>query len=130
MIFGAKSAGHAGNGPVADDQGTIMVDALVAVVIISLMIAMCTGAIQIAAHAWRHAREMRQARVTLAALIATTPRAAGEYAGARDGFRYVVTVEEEKTPISRFCMLHAKVTGARSYHLDAARWCDGLGAAG
>ena len=114
----------------AGDEGTIMIDALVAVIIISLMIAMCTGAIQISAHAWRHARETRQARVTLAALVASTPRTAGQYSGARDGFRYTVSVEEQKTPLSRVCTLHAKVTGIRSYELDAARWCDGLGTAG
>jgi|SRR6185312_7468580 len=114
----------------AGDDGTIMIDALVAVVIISLMIAMCTGAIQISAHAWRHARETRQARVTLAALVASTPRIAGQYSGVRDGFRYKVSVEEQKTALSRFCTLRAQVTGIRSYQLDVVRWCGGVGVAG
>ncbi len=107
-----------------------MVDALVAVVIISLMIAMCTTAIGIAAHSWRHARETRQAQVTLAALIDSTPRVAGNYTGTRDGFRFKVAVEEQKTLLSRYCLLHAQVTAGRSYQLDAARWCDRAGMAG
>jgi len=107
-----------------------MVDALVAVVIISLMIAMCTTAIEIAGHAWRHARETRQAQVTLATLIDSTPRVAGNYAGSRDGFHYKVAVEEQKTPISRYCLVHAEVMASRDYRLDAARWCDRMGAAG
>jgi len=114
----------------AGDEGTIMVDALVAVVIISLMIAMCTTAIGIAAHAWRHARETRQAEATLSALIDSTPRVAGNYAGIRDGFRYKVAVEEQKTLLSRYCLLHAEVMAGRVYQLDAARWCDRMGAAG
>ncbi len=112
------------------DEGTIMVDALVAVVIISLMIAMCTTAMGLAGRAGRHARETRQAQATLAALVATTPRIAGRYAGVRDGFHYAVTVEEQKTTLSRFCVLHARVTGTRAYQLDAARWCNGIGAIG
>ena len=130
MRFVAKFDRGAEPGLAARDEGTIMVDALVAVVIISLMIAMCTTAIQIAAHAGRHARETRQAGATLAAVIDTTPRIAGTYSGTRDGFRYKVEVEEQKTSISRYCLLHAQVSATRSYRLDAARWCQPVGAAG
>ena len=128
--FGVKSDRVAATGGDAGDEGTVMVDALVAVVIISLMIAMCTTAIGIAAHAWRHARETRQAQITLAALIAITPRTAGKYSGTRDGFRYTVDVAEQKTQLSRYCTLHAQVSASRSYGLDAARWCDAKGAVG
>jgi hypothetical protein len=128
--FGATFDRGASPGLAAGDEGTIMVDALVAVVIISLMVAMCTGAIQIAAHAWRHARETRQAGITLAALIDSTPRVSGTYTGTRDGFRYKVAVEEQKTSLSRYCLLHAEVAADRRYGLDAARWCRGMGAAG
>ncbi len=113
-----------------NDEGTIMVDALVAVVIISLMIAMCMSAINIASQAWRNSRQMRQAEATLAYLIDSTPRRPGQYAGTRDGFRYKVAVEEQKTLISRDCRMHAVITSGRSYSLDAARWCDRIGTAG
>ncbi len=128
MFFGVKFEGQADVSALAGDEGTIMVDALVAVVIISLMIAMCMSAIHIAGHAWRHSKQTRQAEATLAYLIESTPRRPGQYVGTRDGFAYKVSVEEQKTPISRYCVVQAVVTSGRSYSLDAARWCDRTGA--
>ncbi len=130
MHFGAKSHRGAGLRLADDDEGTIMIDALVAVVIISLMIAMCSTTIHIAVHAWRNSRQTRQAQATLAALIDSTPRTAGQYTGVRDGFRYKVEVGEQKTLFSRYCTLHAEVMVGRTFSLDAARWCDRTGAVG
>ncbi len=117
-------------GLMAGDEGTIMVDALVAVVIISLMIAMCTTAIHIASHAWRNSRQTRQAQATLAGLIDSTPRTVGLYTGVKDGFRYKVAVAEQKTQVSRYCTLHAEIVAGRTFSLDAARWCDRTGSVG
>lgn len=105
-----------------------MVDALVCVVIISLMIAACMVSLSIARRNFVAMQQDRQARLTLQAVIETVPRIPGDYQGQRDGLRYKVVVTEEKARDARLCGFRAEITTrtvpGRTYALKATRWCD------
>ena len=107
------------------DEGTIMVDALVAVIIVSLMAAVCVATLQISRRAMTRAKQDRVARLTLQTLMEATPHRPGSHNGSLNGLRYAVVVSETKTAGARLCQLHVDVTGAkRTYRLDGTRWCD------
>jgi hypothetical protein len=102
-----------------------MVDALIAVVIVSLMVAICLASLQISRRAATAAQAERKARLTLQTIMESTPRTPGTYSGKANGMTYSVTVAEQKTDGARMCALHAEVRWAgRIRRLGGVRWCD------
>jgi adenosylmethionine-8-amino-7-oxononanoate aminotransferase len=107
------------------DAGTVMVDALVAVVIASLMAAICLTSLQISRRADTAAQADRKARLLLQALMETTPRTPGVYSGKTDGMTYAVTVTEQRTDSTRLCAVRAEAgQKGRVWRLEGTRWCD------
>jgi hypothetical protein len=103
------------------EAGTIMVDALVAVVIVSLMIAACLVSLNLSHRLSAEARQTRQARLVLTALLEVAPHVPGQYNGTRDGLPYRVTVTADGD--SNLCRIEAETVGRRVYRLRASRWC-------
>jgi len=102
-----------------------MVDALVAVVIVSMMAAICLTSLQISRRATTAAQADRQARLLLQTLMETTPRTPGVYSGKAGGLSYAVTVAEQKTDRMRLCALRAEANQkGRNWRLEGTRWCD------
>ena len=102
-----------------------MVDALIAVVIVSLMAAICVTTLQISRRSEKGVTADGKARLLLQTLVETTPRLPGIYSGKSGGLPYSVTVSEQKTDGVRLCVLRAEAgAGARRRHLEATRWCD------
>ena len=107
------------------DAGTVMVDALIAVVIISLMAAICLTTLQISRRAATAAKADRQARLLVQTLMETTPRTPGVYTGKAGGITYAVTVTEHKTDSMRLCAVRAEAgQKGRNWRLEGTRWCD------
>lgn len=107
--------------PDHNDAGTIMVDALVAVVIVSLMIAACVLSLNLSHRLAAQTRQARQARLLLTALLETVPHAPGAYSGTRGGLSYQVTIRVDGD--SGLCRVDAETTGARVFRMTATRWC-------
>lgn len=105
----------------SDDAGTIMVDALVCVVIVSLMIAACVLSLNLSHRLSAEARQLRQARLVLAARLEIVPRVPGQYGGTQDGVAYRVAVAPDGQ--GGLCRIRAETTGRRVYRLEATRWC-------
>jgi hypothetical protein len=106
------------------ETGTIMVDALVAVIIVSLMVALCLASLRISRHASAAARAERNARLALQTLVEVTPRTPGIYTGKAGTMPYSVTVTQQKTEGIRLCVLHAQIgQDSRIWRLEATRWC-------
>ena len=102
-----------------------MVDGLVAVVIVSLMAAICLTSLQISRRAATAAQVDRQARLLLQMLMETTPRTPGVYSGNAGGMTYAVTVTEQKTDNMRMCAVRAEAgQKGRVWRLEGTRWCD------
>ena len=107
------------------DAGTVMVDALVAVVIVSMMAAICLTSLQISRRTAIDAQTERKARLVLQTILETTARTPGIYSGKSDGMPYSVTVTERKTDGGCMCVLSAEVRqGGRIWRLEGTRWCD------
>lgn len=107
------------------DAGTAMVDALIAMVIVSLTVAMCLATLKISRRASFAAQTDQKARLLLQTLIETTPRTPGVYSGKRDGMIYAVTVTEQKARGVRQCALRAEASQkGRAWQLEGTRWCD------
>lgn len=101
-----------------------MVDALVAVVIVSLMAAICLTSLQISRRAATAAQVDRQARLLLQMLMETTPRTPGVYSGKAGSMTYAVAVTEQKTDNMRMCAVRAEAgQKGRVWRLDGTRWC-------
>ncbi len=101
-----------------------MVDALVAVVIVSLMLSIALMTHRIGMAQSRTGQTMAQASVTLDRLMETTPRSEGLYRGQMDGFSYLVTVREDRVDDMSLCRLKAEVRRENaSYVLSGTRWC-------
>ncbi|EGF92855.1 hypothetical protein ABI_12930 [Asticcacaulis biprosthecium C19] len=112
---------------VGKEGGIIMVDALVAVVIVSLMIAICLGTLKITRGLSRSALDNREAAVALAAAVEAVPRAVGHYHGSLGQFVYEAKVEEDKVQGLRLCRIEASLRTrpkGRVHRLSATRWCD------
>lgn len=102
-----------------------MVDALIAVVIVSLMAAICVTTLQISRRSENGVTSDRKARLLLQTLVETTPRLPGLYSGKSGGLPYTVMVSEQKTDGARLCVLRAEAGGGvRIRRLEATRWCD------
>lgn len=108
-----------------EDAGTAMVDALIAVVIVSLMAAICLTTLQLSRRAATGAQADRAARLLLQTLMETTPRTPGVHSGKSGGMTYTVTVTEQKTRGMRLCAMRAEaVQKGRAWRLEGTRWCD------
>jgi hypothetical protein len=106
------------------DDGTIMVDALVAVVVASLMIAVCLTSLNLSRRMSLAATDARQAQLTLRTLIETIPARPGHYSGNRDGMTYAAQVSKVMEHDVPLCSIDLALTkGKRSWRLKAMRWC-------
>ena len=102
-----------------------MVDALIGVVIASMMIVIVLTTLRLSQNQLRQAEDRQAARVLLQSLLETTPRVAGSYIGQKPQFSYRVEVREEGGD-QKICVLSANVTSLankRTYHLEGTRWC-------
>ncbi|MDV6331310.1 hypothetical protein [Asticcacaulis sp. 201] len=105
-----------------------MVDAMVAVAIISLLIGICIGSANIIQKYTRTTTETNDARVLLTALLETSPRVPGVYRGQNAGMRYDVQVAAETVSEFHVCRIDAAVHSAKTnkvYRLTGMRWCAG-----
>lgn len=101
-----------------------MVDALVAVVVASLMIAVCLASLNLSRRMTTGAQDTRQAHLTLQTLIETTPAKAGHSEGRRDGMAYIVDVKSHKDHDVLLCELDLSVSkGKHRWLLQGTRWC-------
>ena len=105
-----------------------MVDALVAVVVVSMMAAVCLASLQMSRRAMVAAATERKARLVLQMLMDTTPHRVGVYTGARDGLRFSVDVRAQTVGQVVLCQIGAEVHQAkRVWRLEGTRWCDRSG---
>lgn len=111
------------------DSGFVLVDALTALVVLSLVLTVCIVTVRISLTASRSTSEAREAHVLLSSLLETTPRQSGIYQGTSGVFSYRTRVADSEINNVHLCHIDATVQAkkrTRAYRLSGTRWCESL----
>ena len=114
-----------------DEGGFVLVDALTALVVLSLVLTVCIVTVRISLTASRTTSDAREAHVLLSSLLETTPRQTGVYQGVSGVFSYRTRVADEVVNNVHLCRIDATVQAKRRtrvYRLSGTRWCESLAA--
>jgi len=110
---------------IKENDGFVLIDALIGVVIIGLMLTMCLETLNLTRRLRQKAKDETEGVLALQSAIESTPRKSGDYEGQLGAALYQVQVREEVIKDYHLCRFDAKVTLDRHiYSLETMRWCD------